>query len=432
MSNCWYAVVLLVLTFTSAIGAASRSPWQSEISATPLLALPSPSNSPSPAIPEATPTTLSEFERFRIQVMFQNGKADATWFSNSFLDQVPVGEVDAAIAQVESALGRFRTIAGDRGDYTAQFETGTDEVLVHVDAGNKIDRLLFKPPKAQASSFENALRLLRAFRSPTGTLSYVIVQGNSERASLRGSVPLAVGSAFKLAVLAALRNEISRGRRHWSDVAPLQSRWKSLPTGALRNWPDRTPVTLATYAVEMISNSDNTAADALLNVIGPKALAGYAMDNSPFPTTREMFTLKSMGASLQREAYIAARTSAERAAVLAKIDSMPLPAADMVLSRPILDIEWHYSVRELCSLMHRVADLPLMSVNPGAADATAFRRVAFKGGSDVGVVNLTTLVTTKRGVSFCFSATLNDSVKNIDDVAFSITYASALSALANQ
>jgi hypothetical protein len=89
-------------------------------------------------------------------------------------------------------------------------------------------------------------------------------------------------------------------------------------------------------------------------------------------------------------------------------------------------------VRELCDLMSRVADLPLMSINPGAADAASFRQVAFKGGSDVGVINMTTQVTTKRGTTLCFSATLNDSATAVNDGAFVVAYGSALSALANR
>ena len=97
---------------------------------------------------------------------------------------------------------------------------------------------------------------------------------------------------------------------------------------------------------------------------------------------------------------------------------LPLPAADQLLTTPEPPVEWHYSVRTLCKLATRVAGRPIMSINPGVADPTLFRHVAYKGGSDLGIINLTTVVTTVRGTRLCFSATLNDSTRGVDEPAF--------------
>jgi hypothetical protein len=48
---------------------------------------------------------------------------------------------------MKAGLGAYKRIEGTQRDYTAYFEKGTDEVLVHLDADNKIDGLSFKPPK---------------------------------------------------------------------------------------------------------------------------------------------------------------------------------------------------------------------------------------------------------------------------------------------
>jgi hypothetical protein len=109
---------------------------------------------------------------------------------------------------------------------------------------------------------------------------------------------------------------------------------------------------------------------------------------------------------------------------------MPLPSIGGLLSKPDLALEWHYSVRDLCKLMERVAALPLMSINPGVAEPVDFAHVAFKGGSDVGVINLTTAVTTNRGTKLCFSATENDSAHDVNEAAFETAYAAALRQLA--
>jgi hypothetical protein len=358
--------------------------------------------------------------------MLATGRADASWFSASFLSQVSASQVDAVIASLTTALGPYRSVEFTPTKFIAHFAKGTDDVLIHLDADMKIDGLIFKPP-AISTSLNDALRTLQ--RS-TGTVSYVIEQGRSQRAALNAATPLAVGSAFKLAVLNALLDEVQHGSRVWSDVVPLQDRWKSLPSGVLRAWPAGTPLTLATYAAEMVSISDNTAADALVRIVGQTALNRYAGDNQPFLTTREMFILKSDGARSIRGMYLTVDSPAGRSGVLMNVDARPLPAAAQLLATPNLAVEWHYSVLDLCRLMDRVADLPLMSINPGVADPTDFRHVAFKGGSDVGVINLTTMVTTRRGTKLCFSATANDSARDVDEAAFEAAYGAVLRYLA--
>jgi hypothetical protein len=352
--------------------------------------------------------------------MMRTGHADSAWFSASFLSQVSASRVDAIIASLTTALGAYQSAEITPTKITLHFAKGTDDMLIHFDADYKIDQLFFKPPVMTTSSVDDSLR---ALAQTPGKVSYVIIEeGRSERAALDASAPLAIGSAFKLAVLNALSDQIRDGSRRWSDVVPLRSAWKSLPTGVLRTWPDITPLTLATYAAEMISISDNTAADALVRLVGPNALRPYEIRNDPFLTTREMFVLKSSEGTDLHSAYLRAATPKARAAVLARVDAMPLPTLEQLNTSPDPAVEWHYSVRELCSLMRRVSDLPLMSINPGIPNPSDFRHVAYKGGSDVGIINMTTMVTTKRGTTVCFSATLNNEKQAVDEMAFETAY----------
>jgi hypothetical protein len=387
---------------------------------------------PSPVpLASASPAPASPIDvaRGRIDAMLRTGHADPAWFSATFLAQVPPSKIDEVIASLKSSLGEYRSVELSPVKFVAHFAKGTDDGIIHLDENNKIDGLFFRPPVIASSSLEDALH---ALRPATGDLSYVIVEeGRPERAALNASEPLAVGSAFKLAVMNAVADEIARGSRRWTDVVPLDDRWKSLPSGVLRTWPAGTPLTLATYAAQMISISDNTAADALVRIVGPNALQAYAGQNQPFLTTREAFTLKSVRSADVRAAYLASTTPAARAAVLKRVDALPLPAAGELLTKPDPAVEWHYSVRALCGLMRRVADLPLMSINPGPAEPAAFRHVAFKGGSDVGVINLTTMVTTRRGTKICFSATLNDAEQPVDELKFSTAYAGVMRYLAD-
>lgn len=380
--------------------------------------------SPSPS-PSVTPSI--ELAQSRIDAMLRAGHADPAWFSQIFLDQVAASRVDEVIASLVKQLGAYQSIERKKNAFVAHFAKGTDDVLIHLDADAKIDALLFRPPVVSSGSLDD---VLQAFREQTGTLSYVITEGRSERAALNPTEPLAVGSAFKLAVINALRDAIEQRRRHWNDVVPLQQRWKSDPSGTLQKWPAGTPITIASYAGQMISISDNTAADALIGIVGAGALRPYAFGNDPFLTTRQVFVLHSTTNGDLRGAYLAAKTPGARLAVARRADARSLPRVGQLLTSPLLSIEWHYSVRQLCGLMERVADLPFMAINPGAADPSDFRHVAYKGGSDTGAINMTTMVTTGRGARICFSATLNDAQHGVADLAFETSYSGVLRALA--
>jgi beta-lactamase class A len=140
--------------------------------------------------------------------MLRTGHADASWFSASFLAQVSVAQEDSVLAGLASALGAYQSLEYTPTNFIAHFAKGTDDVQIHLDADSKIDGLLFKPP---VLSLDDALRALQRV---AGTVSYVILEeGRWARAALKPSASLAVGSAFKLAVLNALRDEVARGSR---------------------------------------------------------------------------------------------------------------------------------------------------------------------------------------------------------------------------
>jgi hypothetical protein len=119
--------------------------------------------------------------------------------------------------------------------------------------------------------------------------------------------------------------------------------------------------------------------------------------------------------------------------VLAQIDKLPLPALSALNTDPALsDIEWHFSSRQLCALMQGVHDLPLMSVNPGVATPSQWKRVAYKGGSDFGVISMTTWLQAKNGKTYCASATWNTHAAPADETKFETIYALLLASLAHR
>lgn len=259
-------------------------------------------------------------------------------------------------------------------------------------------------PYAEAGATPN--KLVDAFDALPGETSVLVLKDDKALVSLNAEKPLAIASAFKLQVLVELQRQIEAGQHSWGEVVALEPEWKSIPSGILQDWPDQAPFTLQTLASLMISISDNTAADALIQVVGRDILATASPRNQPFLTTQEVFTLKSPENQDLLETY---RQSTSPQELLPTLQNAPLPTVELVDSQPLApDIEWFFSTQELCQLITQVADLPLMQINTGIINADNWQQVAFKGGAEPGILNLTTALKDDAGINYCVSATWNN------------------------
>lgn len=92
------------------------------------------------------------------------------------------------------------------------------------------------------------------------------------------------------------------------------------------------------------------------------------------------------------------------------------------------DVEYFTSVRNLCDFIESVTNLPFTSLNSGYANVSDFTQVNFKGGSEAGVINATTQVTTKDGKTYCLSATWNNT-DPLDASRFAALYRTVLDTL---
>src|SRR3954451_16067358 len=165
---------------------------------------------------------------------------------------------------------------------------------------------------------------------------------------------MAVRSAFKFEDLAELAREVTAGERHWSDVVTLDR--PSLPSSLLRSWPARAPVTLHTLAALMISQSDNTAADRLVELLGrekierllPTLGVRTSASDRPLLLTREGALLKADPALRQR--WLAANETGRRG-MLAEIAARDVSKIDLNLfaGPPIAvrEVEWFASAGDL-------------------------------------------------------------------------------------
>lgn len=354
--------------------------------------------------------------------------ADAAWFDDAFLRAVPVAKLDQLVSAMRDASGGMKEVrpTGDERSFDVEMERATLHATI-VLASGKVQTLFFKPGDAKAVTLDEAAAALGAL---PGRVAFTIVAGDKALAHKDEGKALAVGSAFKLAVLAELRDRIEKDKKlSWDRVVPLDPAWKSLPSGMLQEWPERTPLTVQTLASLMISISDNTATDATIHLVGRASLAKYgASQFHPFLTTGDMFRLKAKG-SEDVLARFRTAAPAEREKMLDELAKRPLPRAeDYPKDVTALDVEWFFSPSELCALMTKVHDLPLMSINPGVAKKADWDRVAFKGGSEPGVISMTTWLE-KGTKSYCVSAIWNDE-KPVNEGRFAIAYGGAIAALA--
>jgi beta-lactamase class A len=270
--------------------------------------------------------------------------------------------------------------------------------------------------------------------------SFVVVEvagaGNSLVAGVSETDISAIGSAFKIYVLGALALAVENGSASWDEKLAIRDDWKSLPSGDFQNEPAGTEFTLRQFAEKMISISDNTAADHLLLRLGRSNVETATVEmgmanpnhNLPFLTTRELFALKLFADDATVREYLDARGYG-RLALLPAIDALPLDkskAASWTSPRYIEQIEWFASVNDLANATQWLlakseepALSPLreiLSLNPGVQlDPKVWTYVAFKGGSEVGVLTTTWYLTAASKRSYVVSGALNDPARPIDE-----------------
>ncbi|MUG93880.1 serine hydrolase [Scytonema sp. UIC 10036] len=383
-----------------------------------------------PSLSQIQTTAQSISPKAALERLFISKQIQPEWFASDFLAQISIAQIRQVIAKLKNQLGTYQGIQNNAQDFLVLFSQASVPTKIVLNTKGQISGLLFQPPQAKVISLEEALA---QFKALPGKVSFLVQEGKTTKAALNTTIPLAVGSAFKLAVLQALKSEIASGKRTWKDVVQLQPTEKSLPSGMLQTWPDGSYLTVQTLASLMISLSDNTATDILINLLGRQEIEPVSPRNRPFLTTRELFVLKGSGNRNLLKRYQTSNES-QRRTILKEIAKKPLPDVnEFVGTNPVaLDIEWFFTAEELCKLIGQVADLPLMSINPGVANADNWQQVAYKGGSEPGVLNLTTWLQAKNGKNYCVVATVNNSNAPIEESKFMALYSGVLAKLAHE
>ena len=217
---------------------------------------------------------------------------------------------------------------------------------------------------------------------------------------------------------------MASGKVHWNQLLTVTAQLKSLPSGELQNDPDGTRISVQDTAAKMISISDNTAANMLIELVGRPAveaalvatgMADPALDR-PFLTTREMFILKLDQWPALAKRYLAANEAGRDALLASTVDRAPLPAVAAAQAwttpRDINSLEWFASADDICRAYTALAALArrpgmspighVLSLNDGGLqlDPAQWKTTWFKGGSEPGVLTLAYLATTQTGQSY--------------------------------
>lgn len=377
-------------------------------------------------------------------VALLNGEtAPDRFFSPDFLTQVPARRIEEIAGQLKASYGRAKSVerveasGANAGIVVIWFERAV--VRFRMAVGPRPPHLVEGLLVTGAES--SAVDVASVFAEMVGLPGEVSLaaarleeEGPADFLTQKADRPLAIGSAFKLFVLAELVRSVKAGERRWSDVVPLGR--PSLPSGLVQDWPRGSPITLHSLAALMISRSDNSATDTLLGVLGRDkverllpALGIRAPErNRPFLSTREAFALK-LGDPALLQRWKGADEAGRRALLplLERVDAATLDPSRLG-GRPaeIAAVEWFASPADLVRTLdwlRRNGDrtaLELLAINPGLGPALAreFDYLGFKGGSEAGVLNLSFLLEARSGRWLAVSATWNDETKALDEPRF--------------
>ncbi len=359
-----------------------------------------------------TPTPEKAAER-----LFSGETVEKGWFANQGL----ASAVPHLVEELNQELGALQAVPPCGERCAAIFERGELHFDMKIDAEGLITSILIDPPVVYSASLDAAID---AFSELPGSSSVHVTRNGEVIGDLNGEAPMAVGSAFKLAVLKALNQLIGAGKLEWDQVVDMKEEWRSVPSGQLQAWPVGAPITLHTLASLMISVSDNTATDALIDLVTRNSVETISPRNRPFMTTREFFQLKRLDMPETRAQYVDGSYD-ERSRISSSLKGLGVPRVSELNTDPLLQIEWFFSTQELCGLMDDLHSVDVLQINPGLARKEDWSTVAYKGGSDAGVVNLTTGLVAHDGTRYCVSATWNDTA-SLDQLAFSMKYLALL------
>ncbi len=364
-------------------------------------------------------------------------------FDAFFLGKISAAKMSAALAELTAPGTLVGVLSSEPTGLVVIANFGTEhvqgaepspglrlKVTLSVNGSGLIDGLKFAP--VLATSWSQIDQTLAALAPSVSFLAARVTNGSCQTIhQLASSTPRPLASEFKLFVLGALAHQIAAGHVTWDQELTVEGQLKSsgnpVGSGSLQFVPAGTRVSVRETATKMISISDNTAADMLINLVGQPALESQIQQWSndphldvPFLTTRQMILLHYVNFPMLASAYLARPPSKRQAFLNSVVDPLSLSEVQgSTEPRDIDKIEWFGSPDDICRAFVGLQQLSrqpklspiasIFSVNKGGLglDPSEWPTVWFKGGSEPGVLTLGYMATNSRGQTFVVSAMLS-------------------------
>lgn len=377
--------------------------------------------------------------------ILQGSEKEESFFAPSFLEAVPPSRFRELVAQLTRQHGVPKAISqirpASRTDGTVEIAYAKAILAMRMVLDDAAPYPVIGLQLTGGQTIEDSLAKVRDEISALPGITAIQI------ADISGATPrfilghspdqqLAIGSAFKLYVLAELSRQIRDGTRTWNDVVQLDR--KSLPSGILQNWPNGSALTLQTLATLMISVSDNSATDILIAQLGRENIgrlvrqSGHAQPERMLPllTTLEAFALKMPANDDLRERWAGTSEAGQAALLDQEQDRLGLDDVSIanLATRPqhIDSVEWFASPADMTRLLHflqRTNDpvvrniLAINSLIP-PGDALRWKNIGGKGGSEPGVVAFAFLAEARSGKVYAVSGSWNNSREPVDNAQF--------------
>lgn len=386
-------------------------------SATPsATATASPSSTPYPSAVAIPDTPAGATTQWVLEIM--NAEEDTTaeyWndrLTPEFLAEVPAEEI-ATMLNTNIRPAKPLIPTKYEGDETTAVTTVVGqigepfELSIAVNADDMIEGLFLGPVQPDREPAASIDEITERFDALPGDVRALVIHDGERVLEREADEASPTGSVFKLFVLGAVADAVAAGDLTWDETLTVTDEVKSLPSGELQDAAAGTTVTVRETAEKMISISDNTATDMLIERVGRDAVEQAVADMGhstpdalrPFLTTQELFAL-GWGGHDDLAARWADGDETERSAVLQELAALPFEvtvddvAGDMT-PRWEDGVEWFSSPDDIAAahdaLQQRGEADPvvtdILEINPGVSiDPAAWTDVAFKGGSSPGVI----------------------------------------------
>jgi beta-lactamase class A len=367
------------------------------------------------------------------------------FFGPAFLAQIPATQIRSIAQQLTTQNGPVRGVESvkmvdaNSGVIEIGYEKAIAQINMTLDPAqpHQVIGLLIAGVRARD---DNAAKLSADISALPGKAGFLVqrvdVRSEPPLLSINATQDFAIGSAFKLWILAEAARATSARERHWRDVIALGE--PSLPSGIVQKWPRGAPMTLHSLATLMISISDNSATDTLLGALGRDrvgamvAMTGHANPAATLPilSTRELFALK-MDANTDLQAAWAKASQAQRLRLLEsntrRLDIKSINLTQLGGKPRLIDqLEWFAAPADISAALNwlrtsgNAEALAILAVNPGIgpADAARFSYVGYKGGSEPGVISMNILVKTKANAWYTVTASWNNTIAIVDEARF--------------